>query len=266
MIPAVDVLIDPDPDPDPERVAASDRDRGREPWASSLMDSARRLAAGVLGGLVTGLAIGGVGGRVAMFVLRLTSSPTVIGLKTDDDFTIGRFSGDTGFLLAFTAGLGVLGSLFYLAVRALLPAERRPLLMAIVGGTVGGALFVRPGGVDFTLLSPLPLAIPLFVALPAAYGAILSLVVERWLREDSPVRRSRLGVLGLIPLLLVSLVGPLGALIVPVILGAWMLARAYPSSIAAWRSRPATWVGRAALAGLTGFALIDLIRDAVEIL
>ena len=38
-----------------------------------------------------------------MLMLRLTSDPTLRGLETDDGFVIGRFSGDTVFLLILTA-------------------------------------------------------------------------------------------------------------------------------------------------------------------
>jgi hypothetical protein len=239
------------------------RDEG---WTSTLSRSARGLPAGVLGGLLTGLVIGGVGGRIAMFVLRLTSSASVVGLKTDDDFTIGRLSGETGFLLVFTAVLGALGGLFYLTVRSWFPLERRPLLTGIFGGAIGGALFVSPDGVDFTLIHPLPLAIALFIALPATYGVALSILVEKWLREESKLRRSRLGLLGLIPLVVVPLAGPIGLLVILVLLGTWWVRTRIPSSIAVWHSAPVTWTGRVLLAGLTGLALIDLFRKAAEIL
>jgi hypothetical protein len=258
MIPSMDTQA--------ERAGAASLEGGGDGWISSLSGAARRVGVGVLGGFATGLVIGGIGGRIAMFVLRLTSSATVIGLKTDDDFTIGRFSGDTGFLLLFTAGLGVLGGLFYLMVRSWFPLERRPLLTGIFGGVLGGALFVRPGGVDFTLISPLPLAIAFFVALPAVYGAALSVLVERWLRQDSKLRRSWVGLLGLIPLVFVSLVGPIGLLVILVLLGSWFVGRAIPSSIAVWHSAPVTWIGRALLAGLAGLALVDLFRKTAEIL
>ncbi len=69
------------------------------------------LASGVLSGFVCGVVIGGVGGRLAMLLLRLTSDPTLRGVQTDDGFTIGRFSAETLFLLGVTAGLGILGGL-----------------------------------------------------------------------------------------------------------------------------------------------------------
>ena len=124
-------------------------------WQQDLLASARRVSAGVVGGLATGALIGGVGGRLAMFVLRVTSDPSLHGLETDDGFTIGRFSGETLFLVLATAALGVIGGLLYLAVRPWLPERWRAALTGVFGGIVGGALFISPDGIDFTLLDPL---------------------------------------------------------------------------------------------------------------
>ena len=59
-------------------------------------DRLRRLAVSTSAGAVAGLAIGGVGGRLAMLLLRLTSDPSLRGLPTDDDFTIGVISSQSG--------------------------------------------------------------------------------------------------------------------------------------------------------------------------
>lgn len=53
-------------------------------------------------GLIAGALVGGLGGRIAMFILRLTSDPSLRGLTTDDDFTIG-------IVLMFIALPGVYG-------------------------------------------------------------------------------------------------------------------------------------------------------------
>src|ERR671910_278998 len=60
-----------------------------------------------------------------------------------------------------------------------LPGSRRPTIVAVALGTVGGAAVIEPGGVDFTLLEPRWLAVALFVALPTAFGAVLAWGVER---------------------------------------------------------------------------------------
>ena len=137
-----------------------------------------------------GALIGGVGGRLAMFVLRITSDPSLHGLKTDDGFSIGRFSGETLFLVLVTAALGVMGGLVYLVARPWLPERWRAALTGVFGGIVGGALFISPDGLDFTRLDPLPLAIVMFIALPAIYGVAMSVFVERLLPSSSGVGSS----------------------------------------------------------------------------
>jgi len=82
------------------------------------------LGAGVSAGFVAGVLIGGVGGRLAMLALRLTSDPSLHGVLTDDGFTIGRVSLETLFLLGVTAGLEVL----------------QPLVAIILGGLVTSTL------------------------------------------------------------------------------------------------------------------------------
>ncbi len=149
-------------------------------WKQDLAAGAKRLSAAVGAGFLTGAAIGGVGGRLAMFVLRITSDPGLHGLKTDDDFTIGIFSAATLFLVFVTAAAGTVGGLVYLAVRAWFPGRARPWIFGALTGLVGGALVIRPGGIDFTLLEPLGLAVAMFIALPAAYGVAVSLLAERF--------------------------------------------------------------------------------------
>src|SRR5436190_2557 len=175
----------------------------QETKLDDLAGPAATLGAGVSGGFLAGVLIGGVGGRIAMLVLRLTSDPGLHGVSTDDGFTIGRVSAQTIFLLGVTAGLGIAGGLLYLAVRRWVPAAWRIPSSIVFFALVGGAGVVGPSEVDFSLLSPLPLAIALFVAIPAAYGAAMPWLTERLVREGSILRRGRWGaVVGLLPLVL----------------------------------------------------------------
>jgi len=203
-----------------------------------------------------------------MLMLRLTSDPTLRGLETDDGFVIGRFSGDTVFLLILTAFFGVLGGLFYLMVRSLVPPRLRLGLTGIFGGIVGGAIVIRPGGIDFTRLEPLSLAIALFVAVPALYGVALSWFVERLLGKDSMLNRAgawswALVVLAFVP---IALAGPFGLIVVLIGAVVWLLGRTFPKLVSIWNSVPAMWIGRVMLAGLTGAAFVELIGDIGTIL
>jgi hypothetical protein len=57
-----------------------------------LAGPAATLGAGVSAGFVAGVLIGGVGGRLAVLLLRVTSDPRLHGSQTDDGFTIGVVS------------------------------------------------------------------------------------------------------------------------------------------------------------------------------
>lgn len=232
---------------------------------------AARLSSAALIGFLTGLIVGGVGGRVAMLVLRLTSDPSVHGLETDDGFTIGVVSGETGFLVTATAFLGVAGALVYLAFRPWIPSRMRPWISGIVAGVVGGAVVIRSDGIDFTLLSPIWLAVAMFVALPAAYGFVLAVLVERsFLRPVGRRWRSFAGLAFLLPLLSLPVAlgvrAPIAAgVVVAAAVGLWFLARG--SGLAsAWTSPAVTWAGRATVAVLTTLAGVELIRDVVAVL
>ena len=236
-------------------------------WQEDLATSARRMSAVVIGGLVSGVVIGGVGGRLAMLVLRITSDDSLHGLETDDGFVIGEITGATLFLVLATAALGILGALFYTAVRGWLPERRRAVLAGIFGGVVGGAIFIRADGIDFRLLEPLPLAIVLFIALPATYGVAMSLLVERQLRDDPPPYRSRAWVMGLIPLIGLAFLGPIGLGVLVVMGAAWAIHRRDPGLFASlWRTAPMVWIGRASLLALTTFSFVVLARDITRIL
>jgi hypothetical protein len=235
-------------------------------WQQDLTACARRVSTAVVAGLAMGALIGGIGGRIAMFVLRLTSDPSLSGAETDDGFIIGQISGETLLLVAATSVLGVLGGIFYLAVRAWLPERWRAALFGTFCGIVGGALVIRPDGIDFTLLDPLALAIAMFIALPAIYGVVVSRLIERWSRRDSGPGASRAWMVGLIPLVLLGLTGPLGIGLSLVMLALWMVHRTDRRLASLWGSPAVVWMGRAGLITVTVVSLGLLMSDITKIL
>jgi hypothetical protein len=239
------------------------------PWDDVLV-GARRLSGAATGGALAGLLVGGVGGRVAMLALRLTSDPRLRGLDTDDGFTIGVVSADTLFLLGITAVLGAVVGVAYLLVRGWLPPRLRPWVFGALGGAVGGAAIVRPDGLDFTLLDPVPLAIAMFVAIPAAGGVLTALLAERFLREGSVVRSSWVAPAVLVLVLLlpvgVGLLGPIGMAILLAVGTAIVLMGRGPDVARLWRSSPVTWLGRAALVAVFVAASVVLARDVAAVL
>jgi hypothetical protein len=237
----------------------------RTTWNHDLAASARWVTAAVIGGLVSGAVVGGAGGRLAMLLLRITSDDYLHGLESDDGFVMGQVSFATLFLVVATSVLGVLGALLYVAVRTWLPERGRAVLTGVFGGIVGGAVFISDG-IDFRLLEPLPLAIVLFIALPAAYGVAMSLLVERRLRDDPRTDRSPWWALSLIPLIGLALLGPIGLGVLVLIAATWVVGRTAPGFASLWRSAVTVWIGRAVLLAVIAFALVALIRDVTRIL
>ena len=133
-------------------------------------------------------------------------------------------------------------------------------------GSSEGTLVISPDGLDFTRLEPLPLAVAMFIALPALYGVTMSMVVERLLREDSRFNRSRGWVLGLIPLLAIVASGPLGIGLLVLLFGVWALHRWSPEARSLVRSMAIVWIGRAILLAVTGLGLVGLVEDIDQVL
>ena len=219
------------------------------------------IIAGFVGGAIAGFLVGGVGGRLVMFVLRLTSSDALRGRKTDDDFVIGRFSSGTFFLVMATTLLGAIGGVVYVGLRRFLPEGRRWLPTAALTGLIGGALVVEADGIDFTELDPLWFAVVSFIALPAAYGWLMSVLVER--RIARPRRAALWMLLPLVPLLLT---GPPGIVVVVVCLAAGPAMRAWPGLATVVRSSAVTWAGRVVLGLVAALALVELVDDVGAIL
>lgn len=137
---------------------------------------------------MAGLIWGGVGGRVAMRIVLLTSDERVRGLTSDDGFEIGRVSGDTIFLLIFTSILGAFAGLLYGLIRMLLRGPRWSVAIAVgvtVAAGAGGGVIVNADGIDFRLLEPLWLAVGLFLLIPGAWGVTVVLLTERLLQPGT---------------------------------------------------------------------------------
>jgi hypothetical protein len=148
-------------------------------WRDGFLSLASGAIHGATAGSLGGLLVGGVGGRLAMFGLRLTSPHSVRGIETDDGFEIGivTLSGTVN-LLFITMALGSIAGLFIALSLRFLPWRVMPLLWALPGATLGGAGLIHSDGIDFNLLGPLWLAVSLFIAIPAVGTATIALLIR----------------------------------------------------------------------------------------
>jgi len=221
-----------------------------------------------LAGISTGVVVAGLGSRLAMLILRLTSHPRVIGIQSDDDFTIGRFTFfGTYNLLVLGAAFGVIGAAVYQWVRPWLigPQWFRYVTVGLACGAVVGSMLIHADGIDFRALTPTWLAIALFVTLPFLFGVAIGWVVDRLDREGSFARHGRArwlvaGILGVLFPLTLILLG-----IALLVLIAWVPAR--DAWHAEGNSPPAalTLIVRGAWLGIAALGLVALVNDIRDI-
>lgn len=151
-------------------------------------DDARAVAWWVLlgagSGAIAGALVGGVGGRLAMLLLRITSPDHVVGMTSDDGFEIGVVSADTLQLVLAMALLGGINGIVYATLRSAIPRRLRLVLWTVFAAALGGARIVHEDGVDFAVLEPTALAVVLFVVLPGAAAALVVVLVERGSRAE----------------------------------------------------------------------------------
>jgi hypothetical protein len=186
--------------------------------------AARTLAGGMLPGLIAGFVVGGLGSRLAMRIMALTSG-NARGFETDFGATVGEITiGGTLFLLIAGGVLGMVGGIAYVAIRRLVPGPVwvKGLAFGMLLLALTGRLLVAPDNPDFVILSPAALAVGMFAALPVVYGLLLVPLAKRLEPAIRGVRRPALVIVpvlvGLVPLILL---GGLGLLVIAVSTVVW---------------------------------------------
>jgi hypothetical protein len=111
----------------------------------------------IVGGIPVGVLVAGIGGRMAMLLLRVTSPDRVVGVTSDDGFTIGRFTAEGTYnLLTLSAAVGIIGAGAYQMVAPWLigPTWFRRLTTGLASAAVVGSMLVHAGGSTSSSSSP----------------------------------------------------------------------------------------------------------------
>lgn len=165
---------------------------GGEPFGERLAVAVSRAGGMLIGAYLTGVLTIGAGGRLLMRVLAATSPDDVQGLRTEADEVIGEVSvGGSVFLVVFVGiGAAVVGLALFVMLRPWLPEQSLPA--GLVGVAIGAGLLVRPVGLltsansDFTLVTPVALAVALCLTTLVLFGATFGVLVDhlgpRWPR------------------------------------------------------------------------------------
>ena len=218
----------------------------------------------VVGGISAGVILIGVGSRLAMLLLRVTSPDRVRGVESDDGFIIGEVTlKGTYNLLLLGASFGIIGAAAYLMVAPWLigPNWFRRLTTGLAAAVVVGSMLVHADGIDFTTLKPTWLAIGVFIALPGLFGGLVGVIVDAVRRTDSWTARGRWRFV--LPVLLVGCF-PLSIVVVIIaaaIFGAWVLVSDLDPIRGARRSAPYALSIRAVWLMVAILGLVAIVND-----
>lgn len=234
-------------------------------FSAEAVRAARRLGACVAAGAISGLLVGGVGGRLAMALLALTS-PGAHGVTSDDGFEVGTFTlAGTLNLLLIGSLLGAVGGGIYAVLRRLRLGRRwfDVSALAVGPGIVVGSMLVHTSGVDFHVLQPAWLAISLFVAIPAMYGALVATAAERWVASETFLFRLP-APLAIAPALILLPLLPFAVLLVAAWLTLYAL-RHTERGESVLRHPGAAFAARMALAVVFVAGSVALVRDVLAL-
>lgn len=224
----------------------------------------RAVAVTIDSGMLAGILVLGLGGRLLMRILAATSDDAVQGRITDAEERVGEVTTDGTLGLVIFIGVfgGLLCAVAYRLVRRWLPAR------AWKAGVVAGVLLLGLAGRttdlldannhDFDILSPAPLAVGLAVALMLLYGVTLAALHERLDRGLPDLSTWSYGALGVAPVFATILIPPVAVgVLVALLIGAFGGLR-WPDSLTA--------AGRWAVTVGVAVALVVAGTDAVKIL
>ena len=143
----------------------------------AVVRSGRAVGIAGLAGVLAGIVVAGIGGRVLMRVSAVLAGPVSTGMRTDNGNIVGEITVPGTIALVAFAGVanGLIGGLVYAALRPwLAPLGRRGavgfgvLLLAALGFVV-----ITPENPDFRRFGPAALNIAMFALIYVLFGASL---------------------------------------------------------------------------------------------
>ena len=190
---------------------------------AKISEATRTISASLAGGVVAGLLVAGLGGRLLMRLVAVTSDESAQGRLTEADEVVGRVTagGTVGLVVFVGLFSGIFGGLGLSLFRRFLPS-RSWVAGLVVAGAIGGFLarpvdLLNPDSIDFSILGPRWFAAALGVALIGGLGIVgaelIDTLTDRW--PDPAL--SPAGLAGLLPLVLLGLLGPGLLVVLPVL-------------------------------------------------
>lgn len=163
--------------------------------ADTFGEPLREIVSAALAGLVAGVVVLGLAGRVVMRAATLLD-PDAVGRLTENGNRIGDITFEGTLALVLFGGVlsGLGGAIVWIAVSRWLPQRPvwRALLAMPVAVALSGFLLVEGDNRDFRILDAQLPIIALLLGLIALFGGALALSDDWFLRRLPPVRAERL--------------------------------------------------------------------------
>ena len=160
-----------------------------------VMEVARHAAIVGIAGVITGVLVGGVGGRVLMRIAAVAAPDRVIGATTENGNRIGDITvGGTLAIVVFVGVLlGLVGAIAYLVAEPWLAwtGRWRGVAFGVFLLAIGGAGTLTSDNFDFFLVGNQELVVAMFVALFLGFGMLLVPVVARLEQRLPPINQER---------------------------------------------------------------------------
>ena len=175
----------------------------------------RDIARGGLAGILVGIFVAGIGGRLVMRLATILHEDTV-GRLTEQQAIIGAitFEGTLALLLFGGLGMGLLAGMIWVIVREWLPGHGlgRAVVTGLLAVAIGSPSLIQRTNPDFSILGFDPLVVAMLLALVFAVGFSMALT-DGWLDRHLPRARRGIGVATTV-YLVITLLGLI--LIVPI--------------------------------------------------
>jgi hypothetical protein len=216
----------------------------------------RDIARGGVAGIVVGILVAGLGGRLVMRLATILHEGTV-GFRTENGEVIGEITlGGTLALMTFGGlGMGLVAGTIWVIVSPWLPGSglARALVTALAAMALGTPALIQRSNLDFAILDRDPLVIALLIGLVGLVGFSIALL-DGFLdaRLPRPTRRMTVALAAYLAITLMGLVLILPAVVLFMVDGpeyraqvrvAWGLACVGLCTLAWWvlrmRGRPA---------------------------
>ncbi|HEU5203869.1 MAG TPA: hypothetical protein VFU17_06190 [Candidatus Limnocylindrales bacterium] len=160
----------------------------------ALVSVLRDISRSALAGLIVGVVVLGLGGRVVMRLAALID-PASVGRRTENGNRIGDITLEGTAVLIIFGGLlvGAAASVVWIATQEWIPGRSwaRALLAMPIAVALTGFQLVRPENHDFRILAPVGPILVLLLALVALAGFAFA-VVDGWLDRRLPEPAPRL--------------------------------------------------------------------------